>query len=247
MIDFPGKAAAVVYLQGCNFRCPYCKSAELVEPACFGPVIPEEVVMEFLRNKGNNLEAVVITGGEPTIHKELPAFIRRIRHLGLLIKLETNGSNPEMLRELMQEGLLDFIAMDVKAPSANYAQVAGRRVDTELIRDSIWAIKNSNIRHEFRTTVVPGMHTLRELREIGDMVHGCDAYAVQDFVSSAPLRRELAGLAAFPRKPLEDLSRYMERRVEKFIIRAHDEAKRIPIRRRRASPASRIEARAGIG
>lgn len=247
MVDYPGKVAAVVFLQGCNFRCPYCQSAELVEPSCFGPSIPEEVVMEFLRNRVGKLEAVVISGGEPTIHNELPGLIRRIRKFGYAIKLDTNGTNPEMLRSMIQEGLLDFVAMDVKAPTANYAQLAGRKVDTDAIRDSIWAIKNSNVRHEFRTTVVPGMHTLRELKEIGDMVHGCDAYAVQDFVSTTPLRRELAGLAAFPRKPLEDLSRYMERRVETFIIRASDEAKRIPIRRRRASPASRIEARASYG
>jgi pyruvate formate lyase activating enzyme len=247
LIDYPGRIAAVIFLQGCNFRCPYCHNAELVEPACFGEPISEASVMEFLKSRVGKLEGVVISGGEPTIHDDLPDFIRAVRKLGYAVKLDTNGSRPEMIRQLIQEKLVDFIAMDVKAPLANYAQVAGRRIDVELIRASIWAIKNSSVQHEFRTTVVPGLHTVRELKEIGDLVHGGDSYVVQDYVSDTPLRREFAGLTAFPRKPLEEMSKFMERRVEKFSIRSNEAAKRIPMGRRRASPASYIEARASAG
>lgn len=230
--DFPGKQAAVIHTQGCNLRCPFCHNPELVEPARFGAVISEDKVVEFLRTKMGKLDGVVITGGEPTVHDDLPEFLARIRRLGYAIKLETNGTRPEMVRRLVAEGLVDFIAMDVKAPLLNYAQLAGKKIDTEAIKTCIWVIKNSGLAHEFRTTVVPGMHTTRELKEIAELVHGCDCYVVQDFISDSPLRADLKGRPAFPGKPLQDIKAFMARRVKRYEHRASTDAKRMPVGRR---------------
>ena len=239
--DFPGKQAAVIHTQGCNLRCPFCHNPELVEPARFGPAIPEEKVIEFLRSRVGKLDAVVITGGEPTVHDDLPDFLAKVRRLGYAIKLETNGTRPEMVRRLAAEGLVDYIAMDVKAPLPNYAQLAGKKIDTEAIKTCIWVIKNSGLAHEFRTTVIPGMHTTRELKEIAELVHGCDCYVVQDFISDTPLRPDLKGRPAFPGKPLNDIKAYMARRVKRYEHRASTEAKHMPVGRRSGANASLLE------
>lgn len=166
--------------------------------------------------------------------------MRRARELGYTIKLDTNGSRPAMLRQLLVEGLVDYLAMDVKAPLENYSQLCGGRVDTEAIRTSICIIKHSGVAHEFRTTVVPGLHTVRELKAIADLVHGAERYAVQDFVSAQALKPELRGRLAFPAKPLEAIRAYVLRRVHNYEVRHDDRAKPTPtFGRRRASVAAR--------
>jgi len=234
--DYPGFPSAVIYLQGCNMRCVYCRSPELVDPRCFGPAIPEEDALSFLKGARERLKGVVVTGGEPTVHADLPAFLNRIKALGYQVKLETNGTHPEMLRMLIGEGLVDYVAMDVKAPLANYAQITGKRISPELIRTSIWLVKNSGIGHEFCTTVVPGLHTVRELRAIGDAVHGAERFVVQDFISDNPMRGDLRGRPTFAQKPLRDLGNYMRRRVTHYEIRNSEEATQMPVGKRRPPP-----------
>ncbi len=150
--DFPGCLAAVIFTQGCNFRCPFCHNASLL-PAN-GQLISNETVLERLQARRHQLDGVVITGGEPTLQDDLGDFLREIRRIGLRTKLDTNGSNPGRLHDLIEKHLLDFIAMDVKAPWDDYNRLAGVPVEVERLRESICLIVESGIAYEFRTTVV---------------------------------------------------------------------------------------------
>ncbi len=165
-IDYPDKMASVIFTQGCNFRCGYCHNPSLVLPELFGQnkIIDVDEVLRYLDSRRGWLEGVVVTGGEPTIHGDLPDFLRAIRNLGYCIKLDTNGTNPDMLERLLAEKLLDFMAMDIKSnPDANsYSQIIGK--DATLIMPNIWRsiklIQNSGIGYQFRTTVIPNVHPI---------------------------------------------------------------------------------------
>lgn len=239
LIDYPGKIAAVVFTQGCNWRCPFCHNPELVVPRCFQKPIPEETVMEFLQSRVDQLDGVVVSGGEPTIHSDLPGFIAAIKDMGYDVKLDTNGSNPEMLRVLLSEGLVDYVAMDLKGPVGNYQQLAGARVSPDCLRTSIWTIKNSGVDHEFRTTVVPGLHTLRELKAMGELVRGAQRYVLQDFVSDRCLRESLQGRPAFSAHTLNKLRPFMERRVQVFEVRSNEAA--VPMPNGRGTPLDELD------
>lgn len=157
--DYPGRVAAVVFTQGCNFRCPFCHNGSLL-PAdpTVGVLIPETEILAHLAERRTLLEGVVVSGGEPTLQPDLPDFLRQLRALGLAVKLDTNGSRPEVLRALLHEGLLNYIAMDVKAPFDAYPRLCGVSVDIEPIRESIARISASGLPHQFRATLVPGLH-----------------------------------------------------------------------------------------
>lgn len=164
-IDWDGRAAAVVFLRGCNFRCRYCHNPSLVIPELMAPEedVPYENVMDFLRSRSEWLDGVVITGGEPTIHKELPEFLREIKGLGLAVKLDTNGTNPYMVEELIRDRLVDCIAMDVKTiPSvAFYEEISGNILPLHiwLIKRTVEVLQASSMEVCFRMTVIPGIHT----------------------------------------------------------------------------------------
>jgi len=185
LIDYPGKIACTVFLVGCNFRCPWCYSSELVLPEKIKkhPKIPQAEIFDFLRKRKNNLDGVVICGGEPTIHSSLARFLKKIKNLGFLVKLDTNGSNPGTIKELVGEGLVDYIAMDVKAPLDNrkYQEATGREVDVSGIKESIAIIKNSGIDYEFRTTVVPGIHSKEDIIRIAGSISPARKYFLQKF------------------------------------------------------------------
>lgn len=231
--DFPGKRAVILYLRGCNLRCSYCAYASLLGSCEDTQGHDWEYAENFLKKRRDRIDGVVFSGGEPTLHKDLAKGFEAARAMGLATKLDTNGTNPEVIRNLLAAGLLDYISMDVKAPLENYISLVGRRIDPEMIRTSIWVVKQSGIPHEFRTTVVPGLHTTRELKAIAELIHGADRYVVQDFVSSNPLRDELKGRPAFPHKPLEDIRSYVERRVRAYEIRHTQDAEQMPVARRR--------------
>ncbi|MEI7671637.1 MAG: anaerobic ribonucleoside-triphosphate reductase activating protein, partial [Deltaproteobacteria bacterium] len=154
LIDYPGRISAIVFTQGCNFRCPYCHNPELVDPEQYGPLILEEEVLSFLEKRRGKLEAVTVTGGEPTLQADLEEFLQQIKAMGYLAKVDTNGSNPEMLERLIRGQLVDYLALDVKGPLRKYGQIVNARVETAMIRRSIELITASEIQHEFRTTVV---------------------------------------------------------------------------------------------
>ena len=184
LIDYPGKVTCTVFIIGCNFRCPFCYSSELVLPEKMAeqPKIAEKAFFDFLKERQGLLEGVVICGGEPTIHKDLPDFIKRIKDLGFLLKLDTNGSNPEMLRELMQKGLVDYVAMDIKAPlGAKYDLATGVKVDLDKIKESIEIIKGSGVDYEFRSTIVPSIHSKEDVIQMAKDISPAKKYYLQNF------------------------------------------------------------------
>lgn len=169
--DYPGHVAAVVFTQGCNFRCWFCHNGSLIPGNVpDSSLIPQEKVFGFLEDRSRQLDGVVITGGEPTIQPDLPEFIHRIKAMGLLVKLDTNGSLPEVLRRLLEEKLIDFIAMDIKAPLDIYDRLTGVQTPISRIKESIELIARSGVAHEFRTTVVKSLLSPQSLRLIRKLV-----------------------------------------------------------------------------
>lgn len=160
LIDYPEKIACVIFLIGCNFRCPFCYSSELVllEKIKNQPKISERDIFDFLKEKKGLIEGVVISGGEPTIHKNLLNFCKKIKELGYPIKLDTNGSNPDLLKDLIEKKLIDYIAMDIKASKEKYEEYSGVKIDIKKIEKSIKLLKEEKINYEFRTTLAPGLN-----------------------------------------------------------------------------------------
>jgi len=182
LIDYPGQVATVVFTAGCNLRCRYCHNAKLVVGKC-QPVDLEEW-WSWLKSRQGKLDAVVVSGGEPTLQPDLAVFIERVKKMGFKVKLDTNGTNPEVVRVLIERELVDYIAMDVKAPLDKYAQITGVDYDTEKIKQSIDLIINSGVDHEFRTTFVESLLSVTDLQEIVKLIKGAQRYYVQDFVYS---------------------------------------------------------------
>ncbi len=179
LIDYPRKVSSVIFTLGCNFRCGYCHNPQLVLPALFNNPISEEIVFSHLVKRKNKIEGVVISGGEPTIHNDLPDFIRKIKTFGFPVKLDTNGTNPQMLKILFAEKLVDYIAMDVKATFDKYDEVCGVKVNKDAIYKSIDLIKNSDIEKQFRITLIKGIHTPDDLIEINKLIN--DKITIQFF------------------------------------------------------------------
>lgn len=185
LLDYPGCVAATVFLGGCNFRCPFCHNAELLgsdAPAQF----TEAEVLTFLKKRSGILEGICITGGEPTLQPEcLEDFIRKVRDLGLSIKLDTNGGRPDVVRRLADEGLLDYIAMDIKAGLENYSTVCGTPgLDLAPVLETAKWLKGGTVPYEFRTTAVKGLHTSADFAQIGPWIAGCPHYFIQNYVES---------------------------------------------------------------
>ena len=180
LLNYPDLVSATIFTNGCNFLCPYCQHSALVLDAKDNELIPEEEVLDYLKERRKLLDGVCVTGGEPTIQKDLVEFIRKIKDLGLKVKLDTNGSHPEVIKELLDLGLVDYIAMDIKTVFSKYNEVANRKVDTDALRSSIELIKNSNIDYEFRTTVVKAFVSYEDLIFILDYLN-CKKYYLQKF------------------------------------------------------------------
>ncbi len=182
LLDYPGHVAATVFTGGCNFRCPFCQNGSLVLEPEGQPLLSEEEVLAHLKKRRNVLEGVCITGGEPTLDPGLKRFILQCRELGLLVKLDTNGYRPELLGQFLQEGILDYVAMDVKASPENYGRATGcPGFDVGKIRESIRLLQTGGISYEFRTTAVRGIHSVEEFEEIGKLLQGSAAYYLQAY------------------------------------------------------------------
>lgn len=182
LIDFPDKVAATIFTQGCNFRCPYCHNPELVDPQQFNETIHEDEIFAFLEKRKDKLSGIVISGGEPTIQDDLIVFIEKIKVFGFAVKLDTNGSRPEVLKKIIDKKLVDYIAMDVKAPLAKYSRLAGVKGFEDRIKESVSLIIKSDINHEFRTTVVESLLSKEDISEISKFVKGGKFYRLNDFV-----------------------------------------------------------------
>ena len=181
LIDYPGKLCATIFTAGCNFRCPYCYNEDIVLDYPAMPKIPEDKIIEFLHPRLGFLDGVCVTGGEPTIHRELPKFLGRLKSIGSLVKLDTNGSRPKALAYVMEKGLVNYIALDVKVPLGRYEETVRYRVKPEGLRETIKLIRRSGVDHEFRTTVVPGLLDGDDLEEIAMTLAGSKRYVLQQF------------------------------------------------------------------
>ncbi len=190
LLDYPEHVACTVFTGACNFRCPFCHNGELVLHSSSQPKISDEEFFSFLQKRRPMLEGVCITGGEPTLQHDLYDFICRIKEMGLLVKLDTNGSSTETIRSLYEAHLIDYVAMDIKSSPSSYINVAGLHgpADTnqlmQQIMDSVAYLMSCGISYEFRTTVVGGLHTFSDFEEIADWLHGCKAYFLQSFAES---------------------------------------------------------------
>ena len=210
LLDYPGKVASVLFVRGCNFRCPFCYNPELVRPSQAGGSPSTEEILGYLRKRKRWVDGVVLTGGEPTLHPSLPEFLREVKGEGLSVKLDTNGSNPEMLRRLLGEGLVDYVAMDVKAPLREdaYSRVAGVPAPLGAIRESLSLLLSSGIEYELRTTVVPTLLEERDLLEIAGEIRGARRYYLQQFrCTPHHLDERFSRLPPYPRQFLEEVAR----------------------------------------
>ena len=202
LLDYPGKCACTVFLAGCNLRCPFCHNASLVldlpEPA-----MGQEAFFAFLKKRQGLLDGVCITGGEPTLRKDLPDFIRRIRELGYLVKLDTNGSNPGMLHQLLKENLLDYVAMDIKNCPDRYSATCGNVDILPQVEECLKLLQNSAVEYELRTTLCKPFHDENAMGAIGLWLSGTEHYYLQAFVDSGDLIG--SGVSGFTREEMEAL------------------------------------------
>lgn len=207
LIDFPGKIAATVFLSGCNFRCPWCYSPELVLPEKIKdhPRISEEELFDFLKIRQGTLDGIVVCGGEPSINKDLPEFIKKIKKLEYAIKLDTNGSNPDMLQELIKKKLIDYVAMDIKGPKEKYEKISGKKTNINDISKSINILKSSGIDYEFRTTLVPGLLKKEDIAGIARWISGAEKYYLQNFRPEKNLDPKFQKIKPYSDKEIADI------------------------------------------
>lgn len=202
LLDFPGKTACTVFTGGCNLRCPFCHNAGLVRTPMAEQNAYDEV-MEYLRKRRGVLDGVCVTGGEPLLQPDLADFLREIRALGYAVKLDTNGSLPDRLADLLSEGLVDYVAMDIKSSPNGYAAATGSDTDPAVYARSVCILQESGIPHEFRTTAVGGLHTPEDFVRIGQWLGDVPAYYIQRFVDSGQLLGE--GFHPFSLEEMEHL------------------------------------------
>ena len=212
LIDYPGKIACTVFLAGCNFRCPWCYSSELVLPLKIvnQPRISEKEFLDFLRERQGLLEGVVICGGEPTINKDLAQFIQKIKNLGYPVKLDTNGSNPEMLKNLINTNLIDYVAMDIKAGQKNpaYQNLMTEGITLDKIKESVKLLKVGKLDFEFRTTVVNTVHTKEDFLEIAKWIGGPNIkYYLQNFRAEKTIDPEFEKVEPFKKDFLDGIAK----------------------------------------
>ena len=223
MVDYPDKIAATVFTGGCNLRCPYCHNALLVTRLSESPALPTEEVLRFLRSRRGLLDGVVLSGGEPLLQPDAADFLRQVRDLGFAVKLDTNGCYPDALAAILEAGLVDFVAMDVKNCREKYDLTVGvPTLDLRPIEESIRLIRASGVDHEFRTTVVRELHTAADLLAIGDWLDGAPRYALQQFVDSGNLVEEERRFHPHPDDFLRAAAEQLRPRFGRVLLRGID-------------------------
>ena len=203
LLDFPGRLAATVFLGGCNFRCPFCHNATLVLSPGECEKISEDEFFSFLSSRKGKLSGVCITGGEPTLYGGLKDFIIRIKEEGFAVKLDTNGTDPDLLSELISEGLVDYVAMDIKNSLDKYALTVGTSVDIEKVKRSVEILLSGKVDYEFRTTVVKEFHKKEDFIAISEWISGAKRYFLQTFEDSGDLIG--SGFSAYSREETEGI------------------------------------------
>ncbi len=221
LLDYPGHLAATIFLGGCNMRCPFCQNASLVLQPGSQPIYPEEEVLAYLNKRKNILEGVCVTGGEPTLYSELPAFIQKLKDLGFKVKLDTNGSNPSVLEYLAEHKLIDYVSMDIKNSIEHYGQTVGiAAFDPELVRESAAFLLSGKLDYEFRTTVVRELHTTEDMHSIGKWITGAKAYYLQSYQDSGDILSP--GLSAPDKGTLLEYRRILTHYLNNVFLRGID-------------------------
>ena len=206
LVDYPGHPAAILFTGDCNFRCPFCQNASLVLSSSSEPLIADEEIFSFLTKRKGMLDGVVVTGGEPTLQKDLIPYLGRLKGLGYLVKLDTNGYRPDVLEKAMESGYVDYVAMDIKTSLDEYPVVAGiKNLDVSRIERSVELLKSGAVDYEFRTTVVEPLHHKENFEKIGELLKGCRRYYLQSFVDSG----NILGKNCFPPSQ-EQLKNYLK-------------------------------------
>jgi len=202
LIDYPSKLAATVFLTGCNFRCPFCYSSELVlhEKIKNQPKISQKELFKFLKERKKLIEGVVLCGGEPVMSRGLLPLIKKIKKMGFLVKLDTNGSDPTLLKKLIDKKLVDYVAMDIKGPKERYSESSGARVDVKKIQKSIDILKEGEIDYEFRSTIVPTLHKKEDVIEMAKWIRGAKKYFLQNFRPEKTIDPKFEKIKPYPQK-----------------------------------------------
>jgi pyruvate formate lyase activating enzyme len=219
LIEYPGKISAIIFCQGCNFRCPYCYNRELVLPELFQPLLLEEEILDFLAKRRGKLEAVTITGGEPALQPDLNSFISRLKGMEYLVKVDTNGSIPNVLEEWIQSQLVDYIAMDIKGPLEKYGEITRSEIEPDKILQSIRILMSSVVDYEFRTTVVQSLLTGDDILKIARLIAGAKRYALQRFLASKTLDDSFMGKRTFSDEAFDLLTAEIRPFVKSLILR----------------------------
>ena len=217
LLDYPGLVAATIFTGACNFRCPFCHNADLVLNPSSQPEISEEEILSHLKKRHGITQGVCITGGEPTLQKDLKDFVKKLKELDLKVKLDSNGYKPEVIKDLVKEGLLDYIAMDIKGPLDEYDAIAGVKVDSAKINESIDFLLNGTLSFEFRTTVIKDFHTKESFEKIAEQIKGAKNYYLQGYVDSDKVI--MPGLSAYTYEEMKEFLPIFEGKVEHVEIR----------------------------
>lgn len=219
LIDYPGKMSATIFTRGCNFRCHYCHNAELVVPELFGAPISESYVLDFLESRKGVLEAVAITGGEPTLQADLLDFMAKTKQMGYLVKLDTSGVTPDVIEEALRRKLVDYIAMDLKGPFEMYGAITLSYVKVEDVKRSISLIMSSGIGYEFRTTIVRSQLSESDILHIAECIRGSSMYVLQRFSNTKTLDPAFAREESYSEAELNDIKQKVEMYVRACSIR----------------------------
>ena len=232
LLDYEGFISAIIFTQGCNFKCKFCYNPMLVWPNGFQnkasqfkqkdhyPKITENDLFEFLKSRAGKLDAIVVTGGEPTIHSDLPNFIAKIKKLGYLVKLDTNGTNPEMIKNLIGKKLISYIAMDIKGTEKKYEKITGVAINFDKIKKSVKIIIGSKLPHEFRTTIIPGLTVKEDMQEMGKIIKGADKWFLQKLKTNIDLiDNNLKKIQPTSAKELEEIRKIGSEYVKQCKIR----------------------------
>jgi pyruvate formate lyase activating enzyme len=217
LLDYPDKISCIVFTCNCNFRCGYCHNPELFAQKSPALTVPD--FFNFLKTRKGKLDAVVITGGEPTLQSGLKEFAKKIKESDFLIKLDTNGTNPKVIEDMLDENLLDYIAMDIKAPLEKYQKIANAPCNTLKIQKSIDLIMNSGIDYEFRTTVVKSQLNFEDFQKIGELIKGAEKYYLQKFIPSKILDNSLYGEKSYSNEEFEKICKMLKKYVQEVDFR----------------------------
>jgi pyruvate formate lyase activating enzyme len=220
LIDYPEKISAIIFTHGCNLRCSFCHNPELVLVDFDSNLaVKESELFEYLEGRKGKIDAVVITGGEPLLHKDIGKLIKKIKDIGYLVKLDSNGFFPKELKRLISKGLIDYIAMDVKWPEDSYVKYSGDVKAVEKIKNSISIIENSGIAHEFRTTVVKGIHGIEDIGEIVKMLPKDSLFYIQNFRAGKTINPSLNNSNSFTEKELKDILKVARKYLKNSHVR----------------------------